>query len=514
MKTDILIIGSGIAGLTLAIKAALVSPQRSVTIVTKKGILESNTNLAQGGIAVALDNHSDSFEKHIEDTLHAGDGLCDRSVVEKVVRDAPQRLHELAEWNIEFDKDENGEVQLGREGGHSQNRIVHHKDVTGNFVAAGLVRQIERLKNINVLTDHFALDLTTRRDRVSGKATCTGAVILDIKKKRKRSIASRVTVLATGGAGQVYLSTTNPLVATGDGVAMAWRAGARIGDMEFIQFHPTAFYCEEENPCFLISEAVRGFGGYLRSKSGERFVLKHDVRGELASRDIVSKAIHQEMLHEGGKSVYLDCRHLEQSAFRNHFPNIYEHCLSKGFNIADTLVPVAPAAHYICGGIETDISGKTSIENLYACGECARTGLHGANRLASNSLLEALVFAHQIYSSIESQISSIGFASNFIMHRLSNRAQHRAEWVSQTRKAVRTLMSNAAGIVRSTSSLIDAKRKLKIIGAQLDELYSVSDHEVDIAELRNIVHVSQLIVEHSLSRKQNKGTFFNIDLKN
>jgi L-aspartate oxidase len=512
MKTDVLIIGSGIAGLTLAIKVARSSPDRRVVIVTKKGLLESNTNLAQGGIAVALNGHDDSFEKHIEDTLRAGDGLCERAVVEKVVRDAPQRLQELADWGIEFDKDENGKVQLGREGGHSENRIVHHKDVTGNFVAERLVRQVQRLKNIRVLTDHFAIDLVTRRERLSGKTACTGAVVFDVTGKRRRSIVSRVTVLATGGAGQVYASTTNPLVATGDGVAMAFRAGARVSDMEFIQFHPTAFYSEDENPCFLISEAVRGFGGYLRGKNGERFVLKHDNRGELASRDIVSKAIHQEMLHDGVKSVYLDCRHLEQAQFRKHFPNIYDHCLSKGLDVAEELIPVAPAAHYICGGVDTDISGLTSLKNLYACGECARTGLHGANRLASNSLLEALVFAHQIFLSVDSSIDAIRMPSEYVIYRLPNRAAPRDEWVASVRKSVRAMMSNAAGIVRSTSALLDASRKLRIIGAQLNELYSVSQHQVDIGELRNIVQVSQLIVDQSLARTENKGTFFNMDL--
>jgi L-aspartate oxidase len=513
-ETDVLIIGSGIAGLSLAAKVAEQFPAMDITLITKKELLESNTNFAQGGIAVALDKLHDSFEKHIEDTLRAGDGLCRREVVEKVVTEGPDRLRELFGWGIDFDKNTDGEIDLGKEGGHTENRVIHYKDVTGNHVAEGLLRHISDLRNVKLKTHHFAIDLITVRDDFSNnRISCVGAVVLEETTGTIRTITSRVTVLATGGIGQVYKTTTNPLIATGDGIAIAHRAGATICDMEFIQFHPTAFYSSEENPSFLISEAVRGFGAYLRSSSGERFVLNYDQRGELASRDIVSKAIHSELAKEGAKSVYLDCRHISKPRLRKHFPNIYQHCLSKGFDLSSEVVPVAPAAHYLCGGIEVDLSGRTSVENLYACGECSHTGLHGANRLASNSLLEALVYSHRIFLDIKNDLPLITRPAPVNYCAVTLNAEPREKWIEEKRMLVRMAMSRHAGIVRTNEGLAKTKKLLDMLALQLEELYSVSVPSVSMCELRNILAVARLILEHSIRRKENKGTYFNSDLK-
>lgn len=511
MKTDVLIIGSGIAGFTMAIKLAKAFPEKTVTIITKKNFLDSNTNLAQGGIAVVIKEDKDSFEKHISDTFSAGDGLGDKEVIERVVREAPGRLRELQEWGIFFDRTSAGEPDLAREGGHSASRIVHYKDTTGNHVAEALFRQVKTLPNVQLLSHHLAVDLITKRNSGTGTRTCIGAVVLDCMENRLKTYASCITVIATGGLGQVYQTTTNPVVATGDGIAMAWRAGASVADMEFIQFHPTALYSENDNPAFLISEAVRGFGGYLRSGNGERFVLRYDSRGELACRDVVSKAIHQELLRQQTSAVFLDCTHLPAEELGAHFPAIYEKCLSRGYDLSRTLVPVAPAAHYLCGGIVTDIDGKTSITNLYACGECARTGLHGANRLASNSLLEALVFAHQAFLDISSTLPQMQSPRNIAHQRLSVVARPRPDWVNEKRRELRSLMARCAGIVRTDSLLRSGLRDVVTTASQADELYSVSYPTEDLAELRNMLQVSRLILEHSLARKDNRGTYYNLD---
>jgi L-aspartate oxidase len=513
MITDILIIGSGIAGLSFAIKAASAFPEKQVLLITKGDLMDSNTNLAQGGIAVALDVQEDSFEKHVDDTLNAGDGLCDKAVVEMVVREAPARFNELAEWGIDFDRTESGSIDLAREGGHTARRIVHHKDATGNHVAAGLLAFLKSFGNVKMQTHHFAVDLIIKRDRLTGKKTCTGVYVLDVARTKLEIINSKLTFLATGGSGQIYETTTNPLVATGDGIAMAKRAGALIRDMEFVQFHPTAFYNVDENPSFLISEAVRGFGGYLRGKDGDRFVFRYDNRGELASRDIVAKAIQYELINGGQASVFLDCTHLPPEEVKEHFPNIYSHCLDKGFDLTRVAVPVAPAAHYFCGGIVTDNNARTSIKNLYASGECASTGLHGANRLASNSLLEALVFSHRAFEDVRTRMNELETPKRITLRAGQARIHPREEWISERKTGLRKLMSCHVGIVRSNARLTEAQQHLCLLSSQLEELYSVSAPSVSICELRNMVGVARLVVEHSLQRKENKGTFYNKDLE-
>ncbi|MGE3825432.1 MAG: L-aspartate oxidase, partial [Bacteroidia bacterium] len=372
IQTDFLVIGSGIAGLTFALKTAQKLPDATITIITKADEGESNTKYAQGGIAVALDKVFDSYQKHIDDTLVCGDGLCNPEVVELVVKEGPERLKEFIEWGANFDRNKSGNYDLGREGGHSVNRILHHKDVTGFEMERTLLAQIHAAKNITVLQHHFAIDLITNHHR-PGKASkwrsynqCYGVYSLNRATGTIEKIISKVTLLATGGAGQVYRNTTNPIIATGDGVAMAHRAKALITNMEFIQFHPTALYNPGESPSFLISEAVRGFGAKLKTKDGQPFMHKYDSREELASRDIVARSIDTELKARGDEFVYIDCRHLDRDKFVAHFPNIYNKCFSLGIDITEDMIPVVPAAHYMCGGIDVDEWGRSSIKNLYA----------------------------------------------------------------------------------------------------------------------------------------------------
>jgi L-aspartate oxidase len=508
-STDILVIGAGIAGLSFAAKTAKWFPDLKITLLTKDTFIESNTRYAQGGIAIALDSTSDSFQRHIEDTMIAGAGLCNREVVEKVVCEGPNRLRELIEWGVQFDRDATGHLALGREGGHTAHRIIHYKDATGYQIAESLLKHLSALPNVVLLDHHLALDVMVE-DHQYG-SVCTGVRALDVRKGIISTFSSRVTLLATGGAGQVYATTTNPLIATGDGMAMAARAGATMKDMEFVQFHPTAFYSENDNPSFLISEAVRGFGAYLRTSGGERFVFNYDERGELASRDIVSKAIHHEILARGENSVFLDCTHLPAQELREHFPTIYDQCLQKGIDITKDVIPVAPAAHYMCGGVEVDMSGRTSIKRLYACGECSYTGLHGANRLASNSLLEALVYAHEIFLDIERTVRDI--AIPVAREAMQQGARHTDNaWIAERRRALRLRMSKDAGIVRTTSGLSSLWSFIRETESRTDELYATGLVTVALYELRNMVAVSKLIVEHSVERSVNMGTFFNSDL--
>lgn len=509
ITTDILVIGGGIAGLSFIAKAAQSFPHLKIVLLTKEHCIESNTRYAQGGIAIALDGKSDSFEKHIGDTIIAGAELSNRKVVEKVVTDGPDRLIELIEWGVQFDRDNAGKLALGCEGGHTANRIIHYKDATGLQIADALLQYVAQLPNVTICDHYFAIDLITVNDKDGTK--CTGAMVMDIAGGVVKMFSSRVTILATGGTGQVYATTTNPLIATGDGIAMAHRAGAVIRDMEFIQFHPTAFYSERDNPSFLISEAVRGHGAYLRNAAGERFVFKHDVRGELASRDIVSNAIHQE-LHGHNRFVYLDCKHLPAQELIELFPTIYAQCLQRGFDMTRDLIPVAPAAHYICGGVAVNMNGCSSIQNLYACGECSHTGLHGANRLASNSLLEALVYSHQISLHLEKHISCIALPDPFLYHTRCLRNPSDADWISTIRTKIRELMSRNVGIVKSCDSLHNAFLFLITTKREVDIKFEMSPLSPPMVELRNLVDVALLIVQHSLERKENRGTYFNTDL--
>ncbi|MGZ4038839.1 MAG: L-aspartate oxidase, partial [Bacteroidia bacterium] len=393
-RTDYLIIGSGIAGLSFALKAAA---HGKVFLITKGREDESNTKYAQGGIA-AVWHDGDSVEKHVQDTLVAGAGLCDERVVRMVVSESTERVKELIELGARFDKTQNGEYDLAKEGGHSEHRILHHKDITGFEIERAFISQVHKHPNITILDHHFAIDIITQHhlgEEVNSKRPdikCFGAYVLNVRNYKIETVLAKVTVMATGGVGHVYATTTNPTIATGDGIAMVYRAKGHVKDMEFVQFHPTSLYNPGEYPSFLITEAIRGFGAVLKTLDGKEFMQKYDSRGCLAPRDIVARAIDNEMKIRGDDHVLLDCRHLDRKGFIEHFPNIYNKCMDLGIDPFVKMIPVVPAMHYLCGGIEVDENGRSTIENLYAVGECAYTGLHGANRLASNSLLEGLVF--------------------------------------------------------------------------------------------------------------------------
>lgn len=518
LKTDFLVIGSGIAGLTTAIKLAEYFPDKKVLIITKADESESNTKYAQGGIAVVMNEVSDSYDKHIEDTLRAGAGLNNREVVEMVVKDGPKRLQELIDWGAQFDQDHLGNIQLGREGGHTEHRIVHHKDITGYELEQTLLRKVNSLKNISMQQYYFSIDLitehhlNTKKDVKKENVHCFGAYVLNQHTHEIETIVSRFTVLATGGIGQVYQTTTNPTIATGDGIAMAYRAKARIADMEFVQFHPTALYEPGVSPAFLISEAVRGYGAYLRNGEGKRFVFEYDERGELASRDIVAKAIDSEMKKSGKDNVYLDCSHLDQQDFKNHFPNIYQKCVDKGIILEKDWIPVVPAAHYLCGGVDVDMNGKTSLNNLYACGEVSRTGLHGANRLASNSLLEAIVYAHTIANHIKSIEANVGFTSGIPEWDAKGTSDPRElVLINHTKSEVQQTMTKFVGIVRSDQRLERASKRNDLWFEETKELYKKTKLSVALGELRNLISVAYLITEQSKARKENAGGFYKLE---
>jgi len=514
-KVDFLIIGSGIAGLTYAIKVAQKLPHAKVLIVTKSDENESNTKYAQGGIAVVIDNISDSYQQHIKDTLIAGDGLCDEKVVGFVVNEGPKRFNELVNWGAAFDYNNNGKYNLGLEGGHSKNRVLHHKDTTGLEIEKTLLAQIHQMQNIKVLSQHFAVELITAHHFVkttkkeSAKNECYGAYILNSSNGKITPYSSKITLLATGGVGQVYLNNTNPSIATGDGIAMAYRAKAHIKGMEFIQFHPTLLYQKNTNPSFLISEAVRGFGAYLINKAGHRFMEHYDDRKELASRDIVSRAIDDELKKSGDECVYLDCRHLDIDQFKIQFPTIYHKVKKIGIHPKNDLIPVVPAAHYLCGGITVNASGLTTIKRLFACGECSYTGLHGANRLASNSLLEALVFAHRCYK------ASVRLATKIkITEAISNWDDQGAAYpkelilITHNLRELQVLMSDYVGIVRSEERLEKANKRLNMLYEETEIIYKKTKLFPQLLELRNMLSVAHLIVQQSLKRKENCGVFY------
>ena len=514
IETHYLVIGSGIAGLTFSVKIAEKFPDRKVVIVTKASEDESNTKYAQGGVAVVLNKEKDSFKKHIKDTLIAGDGLCDEEVVKMVVEEGPDRLEELLIWGANFDVNATGEFDLGKEGGHSEYRVVHHKDITGYEIEHALLKRVHQLKNISILPHHFAIDLVTNhhiKEIKSDNISCFGAYIFNQKTGDIFTIKANATLLASGGIGCVYGHTTNPVIATGDGIAMAYRAKAAIKDMEFVQFHPTALYEAKGESSFLISEAVRGFGAYLRNKTGHRFMLDYDERAELASRDIVSQSIDNELKKSGDSHVYLDCTHLDMIAFKHHFPNIYNKCLEHHINIETDWIPVVPASHYLCGGIVVDKNGETTIANLFACGECTRTGLHGANRLASNSLLEALVYAHNIYKFHSAHHYK---AANVIIPDWNDEGTTIAKehiLIQHNLKQLQALMRDYVGIVRSNKRLKRAINHLDLIYNEVEDLYKESKITTSLCELRNMINVAHLIIKQSLERTENKGGYFNID---
>jgi L-aspartate oxidase len=513
-KTDFLIIGSGVAGLSYALKVAA---HGTVTMVTKANEDDSNTKYAQGGIAAVM-HTADSFQKHIEDTLIAGDGICNEEVVRMVVSEATERIEELIAWGTNFDKNEKGEYDLAKEGGHSDNRILHYKDSTGFEIERALLAAVHSHANIEILDHHFAIDILTQHHlgkEVNSRTPdiqCYGAYVFNQHANTIETILAKTTLMATGGAGNTYVTTTNPTIATGDGIAMVYRAKGKVEGMEFYQFHPTSLYKQGENPSFLISEAVRGLGAVLRTIDGEEFMQKYDKRKSLASRDIVARAIDNEMKIRGDDYVYLDCTHIDKEELLKHFPNIYKKCLSEGIDISKKYIPVVPAAHYLCGGISVDKKGRSNINRLYAVGECSSTGLHGANRLASNSLLEAVVYAHNAaLDSIEAS-KQITLNETFSDWNAEG-TQHPEEMVllTQSLREVQTIMTNYVGIVRSDLRLQRAFDRLEILYKENEALYLSTTISVQLCELRNLINVAYLIIKHARLRKESRGLHYTVN---
>jgi L-aspartate oxidase len=516
IETDFLVIGSGIAGLSFALKVA---DKGKVILITKSNAEESNTKYAQGGIAAVWHN-SDSVEKHVADTLNAGAGLCNETIVRLVVKEGQERVKELIDLGTKFDKAANGEYDLAKEGGHSEKRILHHKDITGFEIERALLQQIHAHKNISVFDHYYAIDIITQHHlgeivtSESPDITCYGAYILNTKNGAIDLMLSKVTVMATGGIGHVYATTTNPTIATGDGIAMVYRAKGHVRDMEFVQFHPTSLYNPGENPSFLITEAMRGFGGVLKTLDGHEFMQKYDARGSLAPRDIVARAIDNEMKTRGDDYVLLDCRHFDRKGFIEHFPNIYNKCMHLGIDPFVKMIPVVPAQHYLCGGIIVNEMAQSTINKLYAIGECAFTGLHGANRLASNSLLEAVVFAHRAAEHALSQIDSINIQKN-IPEWNAEGTEHAEEMIliTQSQKEVQQIMSNYVGIVRSQIRLKRAFDRLEILYKENETLYDTTVITQKLCELRNLICVGYLIIKHAMRRKESVGLHFMNDAK-
>jgi L-aspartate oxidase len=516
-KVDFLVVGSGIAGLSFALKAANVG---KVLIVTKSNEDESNTKYAQGGVAVVTDQ-SDSFANHIEDTLIAGDGLCNPQIVENVIKEGPARIEELIAYGTSFDKEDSGEYDLAKEGGHSAHRILHYKDITGYEIERALLEKVHQHPNIEILTHYFAVDLITQHhlgvhvDKKSTDIECYGIYAFNTRTGIVEKFLSKIILMASGGAGHVYSSTTNPTIATGDGIAMVYRAKGKVRNMEFIQFHPTALYNPSEYPAFLISEAVRGFGGILRRANGESFMEEYDSRGSLAPRDIVARAIDSEMKKSGLDYVYLDITHKPLEDLLSHFPNIYEKCLSIGLDMTKDYIPVTPAAHYLCGGILVDEYGASSISNLYACGECSSTGLHGANRLASNSLLEAAVYAHRIFVNAEKKINSISYKENIPDWDDSNtKLLNEDILVTHNLRETQKFMSDYVGIVRSDFRLERAMRRLGLLHEETESFYKNTKLSVKLCELRNVIQVAYLVVKSAMNRKESRGLHYTTDFPN
>jgi L-aspartate oxidase len=513
-KVDFLVIGTGLAGLSFALKVA---DHGKVCLVTKTNLEETNTRYAQGGIA-SVTCKPDTFEKHIHDTIAAGDGLCNEEVVRMVISEAPRQIEELVRWGTRFDRDSDGKYDLAKEGGHSEYRILHHKDQTGQEIQRALCARVRKHKNIEILEEHFAVDLITQHHlghlvkRYYDNIRCFGAYVLDLKTNDVITILSKITLIATGGVGNLYHTTTNPAIATGDGIAMVYRAKGIIENMEFVQFHPTALYNPNERPNFLITEAMRGFGAILRTNDGKEFMHKYDKQGSLAPRDIVARAIDNEMKVRGDDYVFLDATHCDPEGLRSHFPNINAKCRSLGIDFTRDLIPVVPVAHFICGGIKVDMDGRTHINNLFAAGEAASTGLHGANRLASNSLLEAVVFADRAAKAAIPDIDKISHQEGIPDWNYEG-TSHPEEMVliTQSYKEMQQIMSNYVGIVRSDLRLTRAFQRLEIIYRETEDLYKKSTLSKKLCELRNLINVGYLIIKMAQDRKESRGLHYMAD---
>lgn len=513
-KFDFMVIGSGIAGMSFALKVA---DKGKVAILCKTKLEEANTNLAQGGIA-SVTKDTDKFDKHIADTLIAGDGICDESVVRMVVENAPREIDQLVQWGVDFDKDASGNFDLHKEGGHSEFRILHHKDSTGAEIQHSLVKRINQHPNIEVFENHFAIDLITQHHlgqlvkHTTPGIECYGVYVLNPKTRHVHTFLSKVTMMATGGIGQIYQTTTNPSIATGDGISMVYRAKGLVKDMEFVQFHPTSLYNPNERPSFLITEALRGYGAVLRNLKGEEFMYKYDKRGSLAPRDIVARSIDTEMKLSGSDYVYLDVTHKTAAETKEHFPMIYDKCLSIGVDITKDYIPVVPAAHYLCGGIVVDKKARTSLKHLYAAGECSCTGLHGANRLASNSLIEAIVYADAAAQEALKNVDNIPLNEEVPMWNDEGTSlNEEMVLITQSEKEVGQIMSNYVGIVRSNLRLKRAFDRLEILYKETEDLFDRSVVTKNICELRNIINTAYLVIKMAMERKESRGLHYTID---
>jgi len=513
-KFDFLVIGSGIAGISFALKAASYG---KVALLCKTTLSETNTSYAQGGIAAVM-YKPDSFEKHIDDTLISGDGHCNIEAVKKVVYEAPSQIEELLHWGVDFDRDENGLFDLHREGGHSEHRILHHKDNSGYEIQESLIRQVKAHPEIEVYEHYFAIEILTQHHlgeivtHHTPNIECYGAYVLNQQTNNIHTFLSKVTLLATGGIGSVYSTTTNPDIATGDGIAMVHRARGIIQDMEFVQFHPTALYHPGERPTFLITEAIRGYGAVLKTQNGKQFMHKYDERGSLAPRDIVARAIDNEMKTRGHDFVYLDVTHKDENETKLHFPTIYKKCLEYGIDITKDYIPVSPTQHYLCGGIKVDLNGRSSINRLYAAGECSCTGLHGANRLASNSLIEAIVYADAAVKDAIQSINSIKI--NELIPAWNDEGTSLPEemvLITQSFREVEQIMSTYVGIVRSNLRLVRAMNRLEILYSETEHLFEKSVVSREICELRNVISIAYLIIKQALNRKESRGLHYTID---
>lgn len=517
-KYDFLIIGAGVAGMSYALKVAK-EKKGKICIICKTSFDEANTSFAQGGVASVTNLEVDNFEKHIEDTMIAGDFISDRAAVEQVVRMAPGQICELVEWGVNFDKKANGNFDLHREGGHSEFRILHHADDTGAEIQRGLMEAVRSNPLIEIKENHFAVEIITQHHlgvevtRRTPDIECFGAYVLNPATEKVDTYLSKVTLMCTGGCGAVYQTTTNPVIATGDGEAMVYRAKGTVADMEFVQFHPTALYHQgETHPAYLITEAMRGYGGILRLPDGETFMEKYDERLSLAPRDIVARAIDKEMKKHGLNHVCLDVTHKNPDETRHHFPNIYQKCLSIGIDITKNYIPVRPAAHYMCGGIKVNLDGCSSIKRLYAIGECSCTGLHGGNRLASNSLIEAVVYAETAARHSLEHIDDYSFNTDVPEWNDDGTMTNEEKvLITQSVKEVGEIMSNYVGIVRSDLRLKRAWDRLDLLYEETEALFKRVKASRDICELRNMINVGYLITRWAIERKECRGLHFTTD---